>query len=45
VVERDSSGDIAARSVGGDFRVLRDGSGGIRVNGVAGEVDIPRGKE
>ncbi len=41
VVERDSSGDISATDVGGDFRVLKDGSGGIRSNGVQGEVDIP----
>jgi len=30
-----------ADTVGGDFRVLKDGSGEIRSRDVAGSVDIP----
>ena len=41
MVERDSSGDIVADTVGGDFRVLKDGSGEVRSSDVSGEVDIP----
>jgi hypothetical protein len=41
VVEHDSSGDIVAETVGGDFRVLRDGSGEVRHAAVSGEVEVP----
>jgi hypothetical protein len=40
-VERDSSGDIIANTVAGDFHVYRDGSGDIRAINVAGEVKTP----
>jgi len=41
VVERDSSGDIVAETVGGAFRVLSDGSGDVSYTGVSGEVKVP----
>ena len=41
VIVRDGSGGIEVRDVGRDFRVLEDGSGGIRHSGVRGTVEVP----
>jgi hypothetical protein len=30
-----------ADTIGGDFRVLKDGSGSIKATNVSGEIDIP----
>jgi len=38
---QDSSGDISVEDIGGDFRVLTDGSGSIRSRNVAGEIQTP----
>ena len=37
-IERDGSGGIAVSDVGGDFEVVRDGSGRVRSERVAGRV-------
>jgi hypothetical protein len=44
IVDSDSSGDIYAGHVGGDFTVTEDSSGDIDHDSVGGKVTIPANK-